>query len=145
MDVKDFKLVDGRGNVLNDDMRGKIAAAKTDAEKLLKHVDFKTYASAMVLGNQLYAWGHYYVLSRLPGSQAAKHACIDIIKQSLENGKGQPRAFDERQMAKLMGELTSKVKNLTKQHGHERDSRVKLANTMVKEATKEAAKPESRL
>ena len=118
----------------------RLAAMKTEVEGIMESPAFQDYAMALVLGTQLYAWAHHYIMRDIPGSEQAKRAVIATVNHSMMDERGNPRPFDECHMSKILGEQLESIQKATKRHVHELEARekemAKLADDIAKDAIK---------
>lgn len=92
---------------------------KQQLGELMDSKAFQDYAALLVLGTQLYAWAHHYILKELPGDIKLKLAVIGTVNNSMMDAKGNPHPFDEVGMYKNLEDRLSYIKNATKRHVRE--------------------------
>ena len=98
-----------------EDLR--VAQFKLDIERFMDDKDLQRYATAIMLGNQLYAWAQAYVFIEFPKvAEDVKKFVLMSIKQSMIGPDGRPRPFDEHAMMKNLDDLQPFIKNKVKNH-----------------------------
>lgn len=89
---------------------------KKEVTEIMDSPAFQEYATAMVLGTQLYAWAHHYIIRELPGTTPAKLAVIGTVNRSMMDAKGNPHPFDEVAMCKNIENQLKFISDKTAAH-----------------------------
>ena len=115
------------------EMQKKITDAMND-ERL------QQFASAIILGNQLYAWGAMF-LSNEPGHDpVVLHTMIDAVQSSMIDESGTPRPFAEDGMLANIKELVPFMDAEIAKHAEQREAINKLTDDMIRDAAEQALK-----
>ena len=111
------KLLDLQGNpIVSQDEVTKINELKSEIAQLMDSKLFKQYATAIVLGNQLYAWACSYIINELPGDKSMKVEVINRLNATMITPDGKPKPFDERRIQVNMEALRTFIKNKVNEH-----------------------------